>query len=141
VPPQTSYFQNDVLKAAAARGELGDLRWFVEAEYPKRLVPPGVKRRQPAMWPFGFIPVLPAGPDVETQRALAELLAAVFESGNVGHGIVFRAALTTADLLDGLRWYEYGEPVGYEVDYICPTCGQVQTAPAGNCPRCECYAW
>jgi len=141
MPTQTGYFQRDMLAAAQRDGSLGRLWWFVEAEYPKRLVPPGVKRRQPAMWPMGFIPVLPAGPDVEQQQAWAEMLAGLFESGNAGRGIVFKPTLTTTDLLAGLRWYEYGESVGYEVDHVCPTCGQVQRAPAGERPRCECYAW
>ena len=141
MPTQTSYFQNDVLRNAVAAGDLGTLYWFVEAEYPKRLVPAGVKRRQPAMWPFGFIPCIPAGPDPEEQRTWAELLCGLFESGNVGRGIVFKPTLTTADLLDGLRWYEWGESVGYAVDWVCPTCGQVQSAAAGERPRCECYLW
>jgi len=141
VPTQTSYFQRDILDAATARGELDGLRWFVEAEYPKRLLPVGMKRRQPASWPRGYIPTLPAGPDVEVQQAWAELLAALFESGNVGRGIVFKATLTTTELLDGLPWYEYGQPVGYEVDWVCPTCGQVTRAQVGAAPRCECYEW
>lgn len=141
MPTQTSWFQRDVLSAAQRDGTLDRLYWFVEAEYPKRLVPPGVKRRQPAMWPMGFIPVLPAGPDVDEQQAWAELLAGLFECGNAGRGIVFKPTLTTADLLDGLRWYEYGEPVGWEVDHICPKCGQVQRGPAGERPRCECWEW
>ena len=84
MPTQTGYFQRDVLAAAQRDGTLNRLYWYVEAEYPKRLVPPGVKRRQPAMWPMGFIPVLPAGPDVDEQQAWAELLAGLFECGNVG---------------------------------------------------------
>ena len=141
MPTQTHYFQADVLSAAQRGGGLDALRWYVEAEYPKRMVPAGVKRRQPAMWPMGFIPVLPAGPDAETQRIWAELLAGLFEAGNAGRGIAFKPTLTTVDLLEGLRWYEWGEPLNYEVDYICPTCGQVQTVPAGVKPRCECYEW
>ena len=99
MPTQTRYFQADVLAAAVARNELGGLFWFVEADYPKRLLPPGIKRRQPATWPLGFIPVLPAGPDVEEQQTWAELLAGLFAAGNVGRGIAFKPTLTTADLL------------------------------------------
>lgn len=141
MPTQTTYFQRDVLQAAQARNDLAALLWFVEAEYPRRMVPAGVKRRQPAMWPLGFIPCIPAGPDVEEQRHWAELLAGLFEAGNCGRGIVFKATLTTRELMEGLHWYEWGEPVGWTVDYICPTCGQVQTVPAGVKPRCECYEW
>jgi hypothetical protein len=141
MPTQTSYFQRDVLQSAQERGDLAGLYWFVEAEWPRRMVPAGVKARQPAMWPKGFIPTIPAGPDVEEQQAWAELLAGLFESGNQSRGVVFKPTLTTADLLEGLCWYEYGEPVRYEVDYICPKCGQVQRVPVGVKPRCECYEW
>ena len=141
MPTQTSYFQADVLRAAERDGSLGTLYWFVEAEYPKRLLPAGMKRRQPASWPRGFIPTLPAGPDVEEQRAWAELLAGLFESGNVGRGIVFKATLTTAELLKNLPWYVYGEAIGYEVDHVGPTCGQVLRAQVGAAPRCECSEW
>ena len=141
MPTQTRYFQQDVLNAAQRDGKLGELRWYVEAEFPKRLLPPGIKRCQPAQWPMGFIPTLPAGPDVEEQQAWAELLAGLFESGNGGRGITFKATLTTVDLLDGLRWYQYGEPIAHEVDHICAKCGQVTRAPAGAAIRCECYSW
>ena len=141
MPTQTSYFQQDVLSAAQRDGTLGDLRWYVEAEFPKRLLRPGVKRCQPAQWPHGFIPTLPAGPDVEEQQAWAELLAALFESGNPARGITFKATLTTVDLLEGLRWYQYGEPITHEVDHICAKCGQITRAPAGAHVRCECFSW
>lgn len=141
MPTQTRYFQQDVLRAAQRAGTLANLRWFVEAEFPKRMLRPGVKRCQPAQWPHGFIPVLPAGPDVEVQQTWAELLAALFESGNSGRGITFKATLTTVDLLDGLRWYQYGEPITHEVDHICGTCGQVTRAKVGERPRCECFSW
>lgn len=139
--PQTRYFQADILTAAQRDGSLGTLYYYVEAEFPRRLLPPGIKRRQPAQWPHGCIPVLPAGPDPEEQRTWAELLAAVFESGNTGRGIAFRPTLTSVDLLAGLRWYEWGDQPAYEFDYICPKCGQVQRVPAGVKPRCECYEW
>lgn len=141
MPTQTRYFQQDVLSAAQRDGSIGNLRWFVEAEFPRRMLPAGVKARQPAQWPLGFIPVLPAGPDVEEQQTWAELLAGLFESGNSGRGIAFKASLTTMDLLDGLRWYEYGEQPDYEVDHVCGKCGQVTRAPVGVKVRCECYEW
>jgi hypothetical protein len=138
---QTRYFQADVLAAAVAAGSLAGLYWYIEAEFPKRLLPVGIKRRQPAQWPHGCIPVLPAGPDVDEQRTWAELLAELFAAGNRGRGIEFRPTLTDASLLAGLRWYEYGEQVNYQIDHICPKCGQVQTVPVGVKPRCECYEW
>lgn len=141
MPSQTTYFQRDILASAQRRGDLSGLYWYVEAEFPKRLLPPGVRRRQPAQWPHGCIPVLPAGPDSEEQRTWAELLAELFTAGNRGRGIVFAPTLTTVDLLEGLRWYEYGDPIRWELDHICPKCGQVAKAPAGSPPRCECYNW
>ena len=141
MPTQTRYFQQDVLHAAQRDGTLSDLYWFIEAEYPRRMLRPGVKARQPAQWPHGFIPTLPAGPDAEEQQAWAELLAGLFESGNTGRGIVFKPTLTTSDLLSGLTWYTYGEVPDYEVDHVCQKCGQVNRGPMGKVPRCECYEW
>ncbi len=141
MPTQTSYFQQDVLQAAERDGSLGDLYWYVEAEFPKRLLPPGIKRRQPAQWPMGCIPVLPAGPDVEEQKAWVELLAGLFESGNSGRGIAFKPTLTTVALLEGLHWYQYGELPEYEVDHVCQKCGQVRRGRVGVLIRCECYEW
>lgn len=141
MPTQTSYFQSDVLAAAVRNGTLGSLYWFVEAHYPRRMVRQGVSARQPAMWPHGFIPVLPAGPDPETQREWAGMLSGLFEAGNQGRGIEFRPTLTSLEMMDGLRWYEYGEQPHYQVDYVCDKCGQVMTAPVGQAPQCECWEW
>jgi len=141
VGTQTHYFQDAVLKEAMKDGSLGRLYWFTEAEYPKKMLAPGIKRHQPAMWPPGFVPVLPAGPDVEEQRAWAELLAGMFEAGNVGRGIAFKPALTDISLMEGVRWYVYGEEIEYEIDHICPKCGQVSRSKAGVKPKCECYEW
>lgn len=141
MPTQTSYFQQDIIQEARQSNTLGDLYWYVEAEFPKRMIPAGIRRRQPAQWPMGCIPVLRAGPDAEEQRAWAELLAALFESGNCGRGIAFKPTLTTTALLEGLRWYEYGEQPDYEVDHVCLKCGQVQRARVGVLIRCECYEW
>ena len=142
MPTQTRYFQQDVLRAAQRAGTLGDLRWFVEAEFPRRMLRPGIKRRQPAQWPHGCIPVLPVGDDADVSRTWAEMLAEMFSWDNRGRGIVFAPALTSVDLLDNLVWYEYGEPLPpVEVDHVCSTCGQVHRGPVGKAPRCECYTW
>ena len=72
----------------------------------------------------------------------AAMLTGLFEWDNRGRGIVFAPALTSVGLLDGLAWYEYGEPLPpIEVDHICGTCGQIHRGPLGKPPRCECYAW
>lgn len=142
MPTQTSYFQQDIIQAAVQTNTLADLYWYVEAEFPKRMLPAGIRRRQPAQWPHGCIPVLPVGNDVEESRAWAEMLAELFTWDNRGRGITFAPALTSVDLLTGLSWYEFGgELPPLEVDHVCPTCGQVSRGPVGQPPRCECYEW
>ena len=142
MPTQTSYFQQDVLRAAQRDGTLGDLFWYVECEFPKKMLPPGIRRRQPAQWPHGCIPVLPVGADVEESRVWAEMLAELFTWDNRGRGITFAPALTSVELLAGLAWYEYGgELPPIEVDHVCGTCGQVHRGTVGKPPRCECYEW
>ena len=142
MPTQTSYFQQDIISEARQSNTLGDLYWYVEAEFPKRMIPAGIRRRQPAQWPHGCIPVIPAAPDPDAARAWAELLAELFNLDNRGRGIVFAPALTSVDLLAGMTWYEYGgELPPIEVDHICSTCGQIHRGPVGKPPRCECYAW
>lgn len=142
MPTQTSYQQRDILNAAKQLGDYDKLCWYIEAEFPKRMIPAGIRRRQPAQWPHGCIPVLPVGDDVEESRTWAELLAELFTWDNRGRGITFAPALTSVDLLDNLVWYEYGEPLPpVEVDHVCSTCGQVHRGPVGKAPRCECYTW
>ena len=142
MPTQTSYFQQDILNTARRTGELSQLYWYVEVEFPKRMIPAGIRRRQPAQWPHGCIPVLPVGDDAEESRTWAEMLAGLFEWDNRGRGIVFAPALTSRDLLDNLQWYEYGETLPpVEVDHVCSTCGQVHRGLLGHPPRCECYEW
>ena len=142
MPTQTSYQQRDILAAAKQLGDYDKLCWYIEVEFPKRMIPAGIRRRQPAQWPHGCIPVLPVGDDAEESRTWAEMLAGLFEWDNRGRGIVFAPALTSVDLLDNLVWYEYGEPLPpVEVDHVCSTCGQVHRGPVGKAPRCECYTW
>jgi hypothetical protein len=142
MPTQTSYQQRDILAAAQRQGELAQLYWYVEVEFPKHMIPAGIRRRQPAQWPHGCIPVLPVGDDAEESRTWAELLAELFNWDNRGRGITFAPALTSRDLLNDLSWYEYGGALPpLEVDHICPTCGQVSRGPLGKAPRCECYEW
>lgn len=142
MPTQTSYQQRDIITSAVRMGELDRLRWYIEVEFPKKMIPAGIRRRQPAQWPHGCIPVLPVGDDVEESRTWAELLAELFSWDNRGRGIKFAPALTSLDLLDGVAWYEYGgELPPLEVDHVCPTCGQISRGPVGKPPRCECYEW
>ena len=73
MPTQTAYQQRDIIASAARMGELDRLRWYIEVEFPKRMIPAGIRRRQPAQWPHGCIPVLPVGDDIEESRAWAEM--------------------------------------------------------------------
>lgn len=142
MPTQTSYQQRDILDAAKRLGDYGKLFWYVEVEFPKKMLPAGIRRRQPAQWPHGCIPVLPVGDDAEESRTWAEMLAGLFEWDNRGRGIVFAPALTSRDLLDNLAWYVYGDPLPpVEIDHVCATCGQVHRGLLGQPPRCECYKW
>lgn len=142
MPTQTAYQQRDIIASAARMGELDRLRWYIEVEFPKRMIPAGIRRRQPAQWPHGCIPVLPVGDDIEESRAWAEMLAELFTWDNRGRGITFAPALTSVDLLTGLAWYEYGGALPpLEVDHVCGTCGQVNRGPVGKPPRCECWEW
>ncbi len=142
MPTQTAYQQHDILAAAKQLGDYDKLFWYVEVEFPKKMIPAGVRRRQPAQWPHGCIPVLPVGDDAEVSRAWAEMLAELFSWDNRGRGIVFAPALTSRDLLEQLPWCEYGgELPPVEVDHVCGTCGQVHRGQVGKPPRCECYEW
>lgn len=142
MPTQTNYFQQDIIRGAQQSNTLGDLYWYVEAEFPKKMLPAGIRRRQPAQWPHGCIPVIPATPDPDASRTWAELLAELFNWDNRGRGITFAPALTSRDLLNDLSWYEYGGALPpLEVDHVCPTCGQVTRGVVGKPPRCECYEW
>jgi hypothetical protein len=76
MPTQTSYFQQDIINTARRQGELSQLYWYVEAEFPKKMLPAGIRRRQPAQWPHGCIPVLPVGTDPDT---LASVMVATRE--------------------------------------------------------------
>lgn len=142
MPTQTSYQQREILEGAKQAGDLANLLWYIEAEFPKKMLPAGIRRRQPAQWPHGCIPVLAVGDDADISRTWAEMLAEMFNWDNRGRGIVFAPALTSRDLLDNLTWYEYGEPLPpVEVDHVCATCGQIHRGLIGQPPRCECYEW
>jgi hypothetical protein len=142
MPTQTSYFQQDIIRGAQQSNTLGDLYWYVEAEFPRNMLHVGIKRRQPARYPYGCIPVLPVGDDADVSRTWAEMLAEMFTWDNRGRGIVFAPALTSRDLLNDLSWYEYGDALPpVEIDHVCSTCGQVHRGLVGQPPRCECYEW
>jgi hypothetical protein len=125
-----------VLTSAHERQDLDVLWWYVEAQYPRKMMQPGISGHQPAMWPRGFIPVVAAGPDWETQRIWAELLCELFAEGNRGRDITFRPLLTHIDLLNNLRWYEWGDQP--EIDHICAECGQIRIGPIDEPQKCDC---
>ena len=41
MPTQTSYFQQDIINTARRVGDLAQLYWYVEAEFPKKMLPAG----------------------------------------------------------------------------------------------------
>ena len=79
---QTEYFQREVIEAAKKDGTLGNLFWYIEVLFPKQELPPGIKAQQPAQYPAGCIPVLPAGPDAEMQQEWIKFLADMFTAYN-----------------------------------------------------------
>lgn len=137
---QTKRWQERTLEAAAQRGELGRLYWFIEMEVPAHLRPRPDARYMPASYPPGFVPVVAAGPDWQQQREYAQLLTIAFETGNAGRPIQFAPALTDVDLLKagGFYYYEFGEQPHQEIDHICALCGTITRARCSSRPRCTC---
>jgi len=120
--------QKKIIERAKAKGELGDLYWYVSFDLPlkfgsltKPKVSAGAKHRD-------GVPAIPAGPDPAASEAEIDLLRWQFEDSNRGRGLIFHAALTTKELLDSISpgWYIWGEE-RTSIDNICPDCGQIHT--------------
>lgn len=138
---QSRKFQRQIIDAALADGSLAKLYWFVEMVVPNNLR--GTTNRiQSANWPTGWIPVICAGPDPETQEVWAALMQWSFELANAGTGIEFCLALTTADLLEGLPHYEFGDIPQAIAPRICHHCGSVYEVAVHEDADCDiCGAW
>jgi hypothetical protein len=66
----------------------------------------------------------------------AVMLEALFEDGNRGTGCEHALALTDAESLAGLDWYEWGDPW----DCVCGECGAVFGSTAPQEAWCGCGA-
>ncbi len=128
---QSPSFRRRILDAAKRDGSLHTLYWHIEFRSPVSLLPPWLKAQNPltgsvvfvASHPGKHIPVIPVGDDPAISMEYAELLRGWMWSRNrwvQDIGI----ALMPADLLSGLKWYEWGDrlPPG---DEFCRKCGGV----------------
>ena len=128
---QSPSFRRRILDAAKRDGSLHTLYWHIEFRSPVSLLPPWLKAQNPltgsvvfvASHPGKHIPVIPVGSDPAISMEYAELLKGWMHSRNrwvqdIG------VALMPADLLRGLKWYEWGDrlPPG---DEFCKRCGAV----------------
>lgn len=124
-----------MLDIARQRNTLASLYWFVEVKLPGIRTRSGKPVLQAAGWPQAHIPVIPVGADPEVSRHYAEMLKAFFEDGNSGTGIEHALALTSAEKLVGMDWYEFGR----EWDCICAQCGAVFRSTVANDKWCGCW--
>ena len=113
---QSPSFRRRILDAAKRDGSLHTLYWHIEFRSPVSLLPPWLKAQNPltgsvvfvASHPGKHIPVIPVGSDPAISMEYAELLKGWMHSRNrwvQDIGI----ALMPADLLRGLKWYEWGD--------------------------------
>lgn len=86
-----------MLDIARQRNTLTNLYWL-----------PGSRTRSGKPVLQAHIPVIPVGSDPEISRHYAEMLKVFFEDGNSGTGIEHALALTSAEKLVGMDWYEFG---------------------------------
>lgn len=124
-----------MLDSARQRGQLDRLLWFVEVKLPGSCTRSGKAVLQAASWPKEHIPVIPVTCEPDISRHWAEMLKAMFESGNAGTGCEHALALTNAERLAGLDWYEFGS---VEWDCICCNCGAVFRSTSANAEWCGC---
>jgi hypothetical protein len=124
-----------MLDRAKRDGFLDSLYWFVEVKIPGAKTRGGKPVLQAACWPGAWVPVVPVGSEPEVSRHWAEILKAMFEEGNAGTGCEHALALTDAERLAGLDWYEFGSAVW---DCICCECGAVFASTAANADWCGC---
>lgn len=126
-----------LLEIERRHNRLDHLYWFVEVKLPGSRTRSGKPVLQAACWPKEHVPVIPVGCDPDTSRHWAEMLKALFEDGNAGTGIEHALALTNAERMEGLDWYEWGQ----EFDCICETCGAVFKDTAPNAEYSCCGGW
>lgn len=127
---------NRIIAGAAKSGDLNRLYWFVEMKVSGTLV----GKRRPviaaAMFPEGWLVVVPVGDQPEVSRQDADLLLECCRHSNRGRLIEFGLSLIDCDMLVG-NWYEWGDLIW---DSICPICGAVEitTLPVEQiCGYCQ----
>lgn len=130
---QTRTWQRKILEQAS-RDNYAGLYWYIEWQL-------GYNNYASAAAPGKFVPVVPVGPDPETSRHWAHLLAELFRVSNPP-GSSFEPALTSIEVLATVPWYVWGEtPI---VDVVCALCGSVEQvdcellamSPAWVCAAC-----
>lgn len=104
---QSRTWQQEIIRAAQAVGELDHLYWFVEQ-----------RDHSTAMHPRGHIPLVPVAPDAAESRRRAYWLMESLP------GVGKSLALTNAEALGSLRWYIWGAPP--TVDEVCAVCGGIE---------------
>jgi len=129
---QSSSFKRKILDAAARDGSLHELYWMIEFRAPVRTLPTWIKPPGgiqssvvfAASFPGKHIPLIPVAPDPMASLEYAELLKGLLHAKNRHWVQEIGIALTNRDVMQGYKWYEWGDriPPG---DEFCRRCGGV----------------
>ncbi len=129
---QSPSFRRKILDAARRDGSLHELFWMIEFRAPVRTLPPTIKPPGAIMgsvvfaasFPGKWIPVIPVGSDPLASQEYAELLKGLLYAKNRTWVQEIGVALTNRDVMQGYKWYEWGDrlPPG---DEFCRKCGGV----------------
>lgn len=129
---QSPSFRRRILDAARRDGSLHELFWMIEFRAPVRTLPPTIKPPGAIMgsvvfaasFPGKWIPVIPVGSDPLASQEYAELLKGLLYAKNRTWVQEIGVALTNRDVMQGYKWYEWGDrlPPG---DEFCRKCGGV----------------
>lgn len=129
---QSASFKRKILDAAARDGSLHELYWMIEFRAPVRTLPSWLKPPGSVMgsvvfaasFPGKHIPLIPVAPDPLSSLEYAELLKGLLYAKNRAWVQEVGVALTNLDVMQGYKWYEWGDriPPG---DEFCRRCGGV----------------
>lgn len=99
MPSQTRAWQQAIIEAAKAQGDLSSLFWAIEWERESEVYQIALLN--------GRVPAVPLAPDVTGATDAAHLLMLVMREGKLGKWALW---LTHRDILNGLDrpWYIYG---------------------------------
>lgn len=131
---QSRTWQRKIISAAAANGQLHQLRWYIEMDIPSTHRRGPGHRVQCASYPAGFVPTVPL--DEDGADDYAHLLLELFRSANPDS--TFRIMLTDVPMLEssGIAHYIWGEDPPH-VDTICAVCGMVGPGRPGRRLGCS----